>query len=211
MEKIPCFIILGILVILSAFVAYKLLWTVAAAQARTSRRAVRPHGKRKGRQRPAARRRESLRKGTGSAAEISTPGYFPVAQRSGESPTPQRSGFFPARLFTRLVRRAEPGLCLAQRGQLPGLHLHQQPQARRTLHRRRRFPDAGRSAFRPGLSSPRPMRPPANKSGAPISTTANVTGHWIGNANLNILPQRQHRLRLGEPDRAHRRRHRTRS
>ena len=36
----------------------------------------------------------------------------------------------------------------------------------------------------------------------------NASGHWIGNANLNILAKRQHRLRLVEPDRADRRRHR---
>ena len=86
--------------------------------------------------------------------KIPTPGYY-SSLNGAEISDSERSGIVPLRHLPRLVRRPERGVRLAQRRRLSGHRLHQQPQAGRAVHRRRRGtlarrPDAGRAVPRQG-------------------------------------------------------------
>ena len=102
--------------------------------------------------------------------KIADAGLLPVAQRRRDL-RQRAQRHLPLRQLPRLARRAEQCLRLAQRRRLPRHRLHQQPQAGRAVHRRRRGADAWPTRCRPGPTSPRPTPPPASRSGAPTSTT----------------------------------------
>ncbi len=131
--------------------------------------------------------------------KIPTPGYYSVAERRRDlRQRAQRD--LPLRQLPRLARRRQQRLRLAQRRRLPGHLLHQQPQAGRALHRRRRVPDRrgpehGRALRRQGRCDHR------QGDLAHLSRQPERLGPLDRQRQPQHPPKRQHRLRLVEPDR----------
>ena len=193
-------------VVLLAIIAYKLLWTAVQPKIEQASREIGLTANQNAANGPLPGDVSLYQKELACCQSRATPGYF-SSLNGAEIADAERSGFFPCATFTGSLDgpnkvyawRREDGYegCISTSTTAsPASSTSSAASFRRWTTR---FPRV--------LTSPRPTPPPASRSGAPTSTTS--TSPAAGSATpISTSSRRQDPVRVVEPDRAARRRHR---